>query len=76
MCWWPTGERRAGSSSTRVSPVVVRWSEGGLRVDGVPAHYGVAEQGEAFALEVLVAAVSAADLALVGEEKLTAEGVE
>ena len=37
-------------------------------VDGVPADDGVGEQGEAFALKILVAGVSTSDLAQVGEE--------
>ena len=50
--------------------------EGGGCVDGVPGDDGVGEEGEAFALYVLVFCSFAADLSLVGEEELSAEGVE
>jgi len=50
--------------------------EGGLDVDGVPADDGVGQQREAFALELLVAGVSASELALVGEEEVAAESVD
>ena len=41
--------------------------EGGGGVDGVPGDYGVGEEGEAFALYVLVFCSSPTDLSLVGE---------
>ena len=46
--------------------------DGGGCVDGVPGDDGVGEEGEAFSLEVLVFGAFAAELALVGEEELTA----
>ena len=49
---------------------------GGFDVGGVPGDDGVGEQGEGFALYVLVVGASSADLSLVREEELSAEGVE
>ena len=48
----------------------------GFDVGGVPGDDGVGEQGEGFALDVLVVVASPSELALVREEELSAEGVE
>ena len=46
--------------------------DGGACVDGVPGDDGVGEEREAFSLEVLVFGAFPSELALVGEEELTA----
>ena len=50
--------------------------DGGFGVDGVPGDDGVGEEGDAFALEVLVFGTSPSQFPLVSEDELPAERVE
>lgn len=45
-------------------------------VGGIPGDDGVADEGEAFALDVLIVGLAAPDLAVVGEEDEASKGVE
>ena len=50
--------------------------DGCTEVGGVPGDGGVGEQGEALGSDVLVVGSASVESAVVGEEQLTAEGVE
>ena len=57
-------------------PVLVDVVDGVSDVDGVPCDHGIGDEGEAFALEVLVVGLSTSNFALVREEDHPAEGVK
>ena len=57
-------------------PVLVEVVDGVRDVDGVPRDDGVGDEGEAFALEVLIVGLRPSNFALVREEDHPAEGVE